>query len=57
MSKTIAIWIEGGCCRDVFNLPEGWNYEVVDTDADDKTEEEYDAVQERLAELEETYLN
>ena len=53
MSKTIAIWIEGGCCRDVFNLPKGWNYEVVDTDTDDKTEEEYDEAQERLEALQE----
>lgn len=31
-SKSITIWIEGGICQDVFNLPEGWQYEVLDTD-------------------------
>ncbi len=46
-SKSITIWIEGGICQDVFNLPEGWQYEVLDTDEGEGQEE----AQERLDDL------
>lgn len=44
--NTISIHIEGGICQDVFNLPDGWGYEVVDTD-------EHEGQEEALARLEE----
>ena len=45
-THTIVIHIEGGICQNVYNLPDGWVYEVVDTD-------EHEGQREALARLEE----
>ncbi len=39
MSKTIIIEIEGGALVDVRNLPEGWDYELIDWDITGRSDE------------------
>ena len=45
IKRTIVIHIEGGVCQNVYLLPDGWVYEVVDTD-------EHEGQEEALARLE-----
>ena len=45
-THTIVIHIEDGICQNVYHLPDGWGYEVVDTD-------EHEGQEEALARLEE----
>ena len=30
--KTIKIFVDGGCVTDVFNLPDGFDYAIIDSD-------------------------
>ena len=30
--KTIKIFVDGGCVTDVFNLPDGFDYVIIDSD-------------------------
>ena len=31
-NKTIKVYVEGGCVTDVTDLPEGYDYEIIDYD-------------------------
>ena len=34
--KTIKIFVDGGCVTDVFNLPEGFDYVIIDSDVQEE---------------------
>ncbi len=38
--KTIKILVDGGCVTDVFNLPDGFDYVIIDSDVQEETENE-----------------
>lgn len=39
--STITIIVHRGTVSDVLNLPQGWNYEIVDLDNDPELKEKY----------------
>ncbi len=42
-NKTIKVYVEGGCVTDVTDLPEGYDYEIIDYDhiAAEQTEKNF----------------
>ena len=43
--KTIKIFVDGGCVTDVFNLPDGFDYAIIDSDVQEDEEDEEDEEQ------------
>tara|TARA_R110001599_G_scaffold157865_1_gene344251 strand:+ start:502 stop:678 length:177 start_codon:yes stop_codon:yes gene_type:complete len=39
--KTIKIFVDGGCVTDVFNLPDGFDYVVIDSDVQEESTSSY----------------
>ena len=52
MDKTIKVYVEGGCVTDVTDLPEGYDYEIIDYDNIDaeETEKNFKKFKEQLKE-------
>ena len=36
MNKTIKIYVEGGCVTDVTNLPDDFDYQIIDSDVQEE---------------------
>ena len=51
-NKTIKIYVEGGCVTDVTDLPEGYDYEIIDYDniEAEETEKNFKKFKEQLKE-------
>ena len=51
-NKTIKVYVEGGCVTDVTDLPEGYDYEIIDYDNIDaeETEKNFKKFKEQLKE-------
>ena len=51
-NKTIKVYVEGGCVTDVTDLPEGYDYEIIDYDhiAAEETEKNFKNFKEQLKE-------
>ena len=41
-ARLITIIVEGGCVQEVENLPDNWEYEIVDNDMNDDEEDDGD---------------
>ena len=37
-NKTIKVYVQGGCVRDVTGLPEDYDYEIIDYDVQEEDE-------------------
>ena len=50
MDKTIKVYVEGGCVTDVTDLPEGYDYEIIDYDniEAEQTEKNFKKFKEQL---------
>ncbi len=51
-NKTIKVYVEGGCVTDVMDLPEGYDYEIIDYDniEAEETEKNFKKFKEQLKE-------
>ena len=51
-NKTIKVYVEGGCVTDVTDLPEGYDYEIIDYDniEAEETEKNFKKFKEQLKE-------
>ena len=49
-NKTIKVYVEGGCVTDVTDLPEGYDYEIIDYDniEAEQTEKNFKKFKEQL---------